>query len=433
MVEEKYERVAKLIMCTAENNNKYYSMYDHGDGTMHVEYGRIQLTSTRMDYPSSKWDYLYKSKTKKGYEDKTRLHEMAEVTPDVKDTKITRKQIANLKVRNLFAKLQAYANVVVKENYTVTSDAVTQAMIDEAQAIIDDINKLLKSKASLERLNEALLNLFKTIPRAMRNVKTHLFQDPSDYSNKDAWEDACAKIMTNEQDTLDTMAAEVLANDKKKKAALAASEKQSKTIELEQTILDELGLEIEEACDHDIKEIKKLLGDVSNRFVSAVKVINKETQKAFEKHRATFYKPGKGQPERNIEYFWHGSRNQNWYFILQKGLLIRPSGAVHTGSMFDDGCYFANKAQKSLGYSSVRGSYWANGNSESGYLAIFAVDMGHQKHIYRHDSSCYSLSKTITKEGYDSVYAHGGADLRNDEFIIYDVNKCTIQYLVELK
>jgi hypothetical protein len=36
---------------------------------------------------------------------------------------------------------------------------------------------------------------------------------------------------------------------------------------------------------------------------------------------------------------------------MQTGLLIRPSGAI-SGSMFGDGIYFADKAQKSIGYSS---------------------------------------------------------------------------------
>ena len=96
--------------------------------------------------------------------------------------------------------------------------------------------------------------------------------------------------------------------------------------------------------------------------------------------------------------------------------------------------YFANKAQKSIGYSSLRGSYWAGGSSNKGYLALFDVHTGNQKHITKHDSSCYSLSKSVMdREGTDSVYAHGGIDLRNDEFIIYEASKCTISYLIEME
>ena len=76
--------------------------------------------------------------------------------------------------------------------------------------------------------------------------------------------------------------------------------------------------------------------------------------------------------------------------------MIRPSGAIHTGSMFGDGIYFANKAQKSIGYSSLRGSYWTNGGSNKGYLALFDVHVGNQKHIKTHDSSCYKLFSFLT-------------------------------------
>ena len=87
-----------------------------------------------------------------------------------------------------------------------------------------------------------------------------------------------------------------------------------------------------------------------------------------------------------------------------------------------------------MGYSSVRGSYWAHGSATKGFLALYDVYHGKQKKILHHDSSCYSLSKSVMdREGYDSVFAQGGADLRNDEFIIYDGKQCTIAYLIEFQ
>jgi poly [ADP-ribose] polymerase len=131
--------------------------------------------------------------------------------------------------------------------------------------------------------------------------------------------------------------------------------------------------------------------------------------------------------------YWHGSRNENWFNILQTGLLIRPSGAVYSGSMFGDGIYFADKAQKSIGYTSLRGSYWAHGGDSKAFLALFDVHVGKQKEILHHDSSCYSLSdKVMKKEGYDSVFAKGGADLRNNEYIIYNGAQCTVSHLIEI-
>jgi poly [ADP-ribose] polymerase len=96
------------------------------------------------------------------------------------------------------------------------------------------------------------------------------------------------------------------------------------------------------------------------------KVVNNKTQVKFDKNleKASVKKK---------RLYWHGSRNENWFNILQTGLLIRPSGAVHTGSMFGDGIYFADKAQKSIGYTSLRGSYWAHGGDNKAFLALFDV------------------------------------------------------------
>ena len=118
--------------------------------------------------------------------------------------------------------------------------------------------------------------------------------------------------------------------------------------------------------------------------------------------------------------------------IVQTGLIIRPSGVIHTGSMFGDGIYFADKCRKSIGYTSYRGSYWASGNDKTAYLAIYDVHVGNQKHIHNHTRDCYTLDEAkLKKENYDSVFAHGGADLRNNEYIVYNPDQCTIKYLVE--
>jgi hypothetical protein len=172
--------------------------------------------------------------------------------------------------------------------------------------------------------------------------------------------------------------------------------------------------------------IKKLMGSNVNQMKRVFKVVNNKTQKIFDKHM------DKAEVKKRRLY-WHGSRNENWFNILQTGLLIRPSGAVHTGSMFGDGIYFADKAQKSIGYTSLRGSYWAHGGDNKAFLALFDVHLGKQKEILHHDSSCYKLSqKVMDAEGYNSVFAKGGADLRNNEFIIYRAEQCTISHLIEI-
>ncbi len=420
-----YTKVIKLIMVSELNNNKFYDLYDHGDGTMHVEYGRVQKTSVSKSYSISEWDSIYRSKTKKGYQDVTHLHKETIEGNGLETTvtkKIVRKEIDNPIINKIFSRLQQYANVVVQEKYTVTSEAVTQAMVDEAQEVINDISGSLKINVDHKELNKKLLKLFTIIPRQMNKVQYHLF---TAITNQKELEEASKKI-SSEQDTLDTMAGQVLANTKKKKAIQVAQEKHEDYKDV--TILEELGLLIEETNADENEQIKKALGDMKNNFKKAYKVVNIETQNKYENHTSKY----DNVPKRE-ELFWHGSRNQNWYFILQKGLLIRPKNSIYSGSMWGDAVYFANKAKKSAGYSSFRGSYWAKGNDDSGFLAIYAVNVGKQWHWTKHNSDAYKLSKKMLDDNkYDSVYAHGGADLINDEFTIYEPEKCTIKYLVEI-
>ena len=149
----------------------------------------------------------------------------------------------------------------------------------------------------------------------------------------------------------------------------------------EVTILDQMGLSIEVENDTETLDlIKKLMGPNVNQMKKVYKVVNNKTQAKFDKNleKASVKKK---------RLYWHGSRNENWFNILQTGLLIRPSGAVHTGSMFGDGIYFADKAQKSIGYSSLRGSYWTKGGDYKAFLALFDVHVGNQKEILHHSSS----------------------------------------------
>ena len=154
------------------------------------------------------------------------------------------------------------------------------------------------------------------------------------------------------------------------------------------------------------------------------KISNIETEKNFNSNNL------------KTKLFYHGSRNENFLSILQTGLKIRPKGVATTGSMFGDGIYFANKARKSIGYTSLKGSYWASGSSNKAYLAIFEVATGKEWEILKNETYKYWMGnideQKVKQQGCDSVFAQGGADLRNDEYIIYNSNQCTIRYLIEL-
>ena len=130
------------------------------------------------------------------------------------------------------------------------------------------------------------------------------------------------------------------------------------------TILEENNLKIRPCTMDEIRHIKKYLGKESeNKLKSAFYVKNEVTETHFydycSKNQIT---------DKDIHYLYHGSRNENWWNILIQGLSLRPKkSVVRTGAMFGHGLYFAPRAKKSIGYTSLNGSYWAGGSSSTGF------------------------------------------------------------------
>lgn len=395
----------------AKQSNKFYNMYEQADGTFITERGRIDKTSTSDTFPMSRWDKTIKAKLKNDYKEVTHL--FAEVV-DNGPSKVV--DIKDKSVKVLMDKLQGYANHSIQENYTVSSRAVTQAQIDEAQATLDAIVAQASIRKSVDTLNESLLELFHIIPRRMSDVRHHLFEGDKITLAKLP---EIQKVIANEQDTLDVMAGQVLINDGTQKDEAEAEDQH-------QDLLAMLGLEVVEGTQEDWDYVQDKMGSNASQVKAVHMIQHIATQKRFDNHTEQ-------ADDKHVRHFFHGSRNQNWLNIISTGLMIRPAGAIHTGSMFGDGIYFADKAQKSIGYTSLRGSHWTGGRDNTGYLAMFAVHTGKWKKIRRHDSSCYSLSKSVLdREGYDSVFAQGGVDLRNNEYIVYAGQQCTISHLIEL-
>ena len=135
------------------------------------------------------------------------------------------------------------------------------------------------------------------------------------------------------------------------------------------------------------------------------------------------------------ELLFHGSRNENWWSIFQQGLILRPTNAIITGKMFGYGIYFADKAQKSINYSSYSGAArsYTGGSSRNAIIAVFEVHQGEQFEIERHRHEHSQLTEDkMKKMGKDSVFAKGGYDLVNNEYIVYNDSQCTIRFLVEI-
>ena len=396
-----------LVMVTASaNNNKYYKQIPHGD-TWTAEYGRIGSSSQKREYPMSQWNSKYNEKIRKGYVDQSDLVE--DLIQVQKPKQSEYKEIENKVIAEIVDRLQEMAKQAISDNYTISSNKVTQAMVDEAQEILTGLLDI----PDVDTFNDMLLKLFTVIPRRMGNVKDYLVKSTEDF----------AKIIQREQDLLDVMRGQVVQKQ------IMDDTKDNDDNKNENTILEQLGLEFDECNDKDIAVIKDALGSCADRFYKAWKVKNIKTQERFEK----FIKENN---IKNTKLLFHGSRNENWWSIINTGLVLKPTNAVITGKMFGYGIYYAPKARKSLGYTSLDGSYWVRGNSKSGFMALMDVAYGKPYDVYSFDSKYYNFNYDRLQEacnGANCLHAHEGSMLRNDEIIVYKEDQCTIRYLIELR
>lgn len=395
-----------LIMITAEaNHNKYYHMIPCGD-SFRVEYGRVGAAPQVRTYPIYEWDKKYNEKIRKGYVDQTAVR----IVDKPKQRGPVYKDIKDPSVAELVRELRRCARQMIQAQYEVTSDTVTRAMVEKAEQVL---NSLMGSK-TLRSFNETLLELFRVIPRKMSHVEDNLASSKDDFGS----------IIDRERDILDVMAGQVAADAIQKAAVDMAPDDEN----LNKTILDVMGLTIKPATKADIARIRKQMGDISQHFDCAWRVVNKKTQAEYDKFLASHPIATK--------LLWHGSKNENWWSILNTGLVLRPQAAI-TGKMFGNGIYFAPKARKSLGYTSLHGSYWAGGNSDHAYMALFEIGYGTPHDVYKAgwgEFNGYDYDR-LKKDNpsADCLHAHAGVSLRNDEIIIYREDQLTIRYLVRIK
>lgn len=396
-----------LVMVTASaNNNKYYKQIPHGDSWT-AEYGRVGSSPQRREYSMSQWESKYNEKIRKGYVDQSDLVE--DLIQVEKPKKSEYREIENKAIAEIVERLQSMARKAISDNYTISSNKVTQAMINEAQ----DVLTSLLTTTKVKEFNDVLLKLFTIIPRKMGNVQDYLAQTEKDFSN----------IIQKEQDLLDVMKGQVVQKQIIDESVNENSEQK------ENTILEQLGLVFEECNKKDIAIIKDALGSCSDKFYKAWRVKNLKTQRRYD----DFVKENN---IKNTKLLFHGSRNENWWSIINSGLVLKPTNAVITGKMFGYGIYYAPKARKSLGYTSLSGSYWARGNSNSGFMALMDVAYGKPYDVYSFDSKYYDFNYEKLQQvckGANCLHAHEGNMLRNDEIIIYKEEQCTIRYLIELR
>ena len=401
------------------NNNKFYKMQENADGTFTVTYGREGASKPATEtYSMGMWDKKLNEKLgpRKGYTDVTEHRTEATVPVQTKNSKGVPIISKDKHVNDLISALQNYAQAQTAQVYKAEAKGVTQKQIDDAQKLLDNLSSSMKNhfgkkEWSPNMFNARLTELYIVIPRKMAKVADHLIIA----TMKDT---EILQLINDEQSNLDSMASQVITNNATNAADDSATQAQV-------TLLETLGLKVELVTDaKEMQLIKSKAQNHSHRVLRAFKVTNETTQKAYDAQL-------RNANDKKTDLLWHGSRNQNWWFIIQQGLKIRPSGAVHTGSMFGDGVYFAIESDKSMGY--TNSGRWVNGGKAGRvYMALYEVHLGKQYTIESSDSSL-SASSLERKGGYDSTWGKAGRSLARHEFIIYKSQQSTIKYLVEFQ
>lgn len=405
-------RYTKLLMITAENNNKYYEMTEKS-GIIDVKYGRVDLTSSSATYPLGQWDSIVASKVKKGYKDVTHLVSVKEDTSVKKKvTEITTlADIDDKVVANFLAVMKKYTDGLVSSTYTVKAVDVSRAQVDEAQKIINELNKIDPHDGKNEKaFNTKLLELYTVIPRYMSHVTHHLL--PSFNAEKG---------LQQEQDNLDAMAAQVSMLEDESKIVKEEKKEKIKV----KSLLDVLGITMKTVTSTKIKELQYLLDQIPSNH-HRVKI-----QDVFEVNKPSEDKDfdewvGKAKDKRT-KILIHGTRCTSVIPILEQGLKIRPVGNYQfSGKAYGDGNYFSEVINKSVGYT---------GYDKDSILLVYEVHTGNPfvyDGWYRGNSFTLNL-KELSSRGFDSTYVKAGNGMLNSEIIAYSEKQNRLKYIIHLK
>ena len=355
--------IAYLMKLSADNNNnRYYKMIQNKD-IIEIEYGRVGAKPMKMKRPMQLWNETYDKHIKDGYIDRTDLLSIQETGEY--------KTIEDPYTRQLIEFLISRSKEIINECYSVSYTEVSSKMISAAQKIINNIGL----QQSMEAVNDLLKKLYVIIPRKMKNVSDYLIADMKQIGD----------VIEREQELLDIMASQVddLDNSNDKKTILEANGLSVKLVE----------------SDKEIDQIKSHMGEQKSHFIKAFRIKNKKTDENFLK-----WCKDNNISKTDVHFYYHGSKNENYWGILKDGQKLNPNASV-CGKMFGYGLYYANKAKKSMNYTSIS-ARWRSGIENRGYLAVFKVAYKNPLHVSMFEMWMTNIRTSKDINGHDAVFRY---------------------------
>lgn len=388
--------------------------------------------------PASEWDSFREEKIAEGWVDVTKkMVDRNKLVPTLQAMRDFSEYDAMSDASQLIDKLTALAqnagNTSAFEKihpeasldtfYNTNIIIFTKKTLTEAKRFLKNLREMEiveGTEETITQINDALTQLYINLPTVIRNNRTN---DKKWLSKK---LESAADIRSSLNDIIEAEEADLATVTKEQEDRLARINRPqipegSDTFE---TTINGNHITIRNADAELVNTVKDNLRSLNQKYSNCWYVTNATTQAAYEADMA-----GVTGDHKKEMLLWHGSATENWTGIIEEGLKI--SKKVAHGSMFGRGCYFAPKAIKASGYTSIDGSIWANGKSKFGYLGLYKVRVGVDKPV---DSAGDYRDEILRSKKYDSVWAHRGvSNLREDEIVVYKESQCTLYALVEIK
>lgn len=406
----------KYLTCVnfGSNNYKFYWLRPGPNG-VNATYGRIgskrgeAFGEKDLDRPFAEhlfWIRYYE-KLSKGYEDSTEIY-LGEEYLDAKTTPVSAQEAPDVATKEkavvdgpsmaLYRKLKECSRQYVGTRVITDVKKITRQQYEASEERLKSLISMAGEGCSVDSFNAELKRLMMVVPRRVADVSDVMAYESDDF----------AKIIDREQTLVNAMFC--LTSD-----------------HINLKAEDGFGahhIKVYEATEKQKADVlKKLPANLAKSVKHIYRVIPEGQKERFNKYLEDNH-------IKKVKQFWHGSRTENWYSIILNSLQLSPDAQI-TGKMFGQGIYFAPSAQKSWGYTSGMGSYWAHGHDKTSYMGLFATAYGHPYDV--HSGLGRYFNKKDLPRGKDCVHAHAGSSLRNDEVVFYDEDAVLLNYVVEFE
>jgi poly [ADP-ribose] polymerase len=388
------------------NNNKFYKIQlveiDSTHFDVYAEYGRVgavnpqkdRKTFVHVDLAEKQYEKKLKEKIKKGYHPIITADKDDSVNGNV-DVKKNNPVVKD-EVLKLIGRLFDYSKSYVKKSITTPLGNLSKPQVEKGRKVLKEIEKLLDSGVSSSDVFLKLSDEFYAAIPYVFGYKVDMSIMLIDNYRK----------LNQRKDLLDVMESLVNAN------LNSEVEEQYKALNIKLKYLDK-----------NESKFKSLVDNVSNTqgYNHHFNInVNNIYEVEYMDNPPVF-----NPLNVKVQELYHGSRSENIIHILQTGLRIKPSSAIHTGSMFGAGIYFADQSTKSANYC------WGFGHKDRSldyYLLVCEVAVGKMKDYTSAQSNLRSAPR-----GYNSVRGVKGSALMHNEIIVYKESQVRIKYILEFK